>query len=199
MPQQRSEETRQGILQAALDSFSRQGYDAASVAEICALAGVSKGAFYYHFPTKQGLFLALIEDWLKNLDRRLQQAQISADRVPTALLMMSGELEQIFTQAEGRLGMFLEFWRQASRDPQVWALLISPYRRYQDWFAGLIETGIREGSLRQIDPQVASRLLVATAVGMLLQGLLEPQGTDWPATTRGSLELLLQGLEMERS
>lgn len=199
MPQQRSEETRQGILQAALDSFSRQGYDAASVAEICALAGVSKGAFYYHFPTKQGLFLALIEDWLKNLDRRLQQAQISADRVPTALLMMSGELEQIFTQAEGRLGMFLEFWRQASRDPQVWALLISPYRRYQDWFAGLIETGIREGSLRQTDPQVASRLLVATAVGMLLQGLLEPQGTDWPATTRGSLELLLQGLEMERS
>jgi len=66
MPQQpRAEETRTRILNAAQLCFSRYGYDAASVADICKEAGVTKGAFYYHFETKQALFLELLNRWLK--------------------------------------------------------------------------------------------------------------------------------------
>ena len=61
MPQQRSEETRARILAAALDRFARYGYDATGVAEICRAAGVSKGAFYHHFPSKQAAFLESVE------------------------------------------------------------------------------------------------------------------------------------------
>ncbi len=63
--QQRGEATRARILEAALDQFAAHGYEAASVDEICARAGVSKGAFYHHFESKQALFLALLNDWLK--------------------------------------------------------------------------------------------------------------------------------------
>ena len=59
--QARSHETRSRILQSAIDLFSKEGYDATGVAEICTAAGVSKGAFYHHFPTKQALFLALLD------------------------------------------------------------------------------------------------------------------------------------------
>ena len=68
MTQQRSEETRANILDAAVRRFAISGYDAASVDEICAEAGVSKGAFYHHFPTKQTVFLALLEGWLKTIE-----------------------------------------------------------------------------------------------------------------------------------
>lgn len=60
--QTRSEETRARILQAALTLFARLGYEAASVEDICVEAGVSKGAFYHHFPTKQAVFLQLLHD-----------------------------------------------------------------------------------------------------------------------------------------
>ena len=50
--QPRGEETRTRILDAALEAFARDGYDEASVAEICRLAGVTKGGFYHHFPSK---------------------------------------------------------------------------------------------------------------------------------------------------
>ena len=50
--QPRGEETRTRILDAALEAFARDGYDDASVAEICRLAGVTKGGFYHHFPSK---------------------------------------------------------------------------------------------------------------------------------------------------
>ena len=58
--QQRSEETRTHILKAALDLFSKNGYDATSVANICQAAGVSKGAFYHHFASKHSVFQALL-------------------------------------------------------------------------------------------------------------------------------------------
>lgn len=197
MQQQRSEETRDQILQAALTTFARTGYEATSVADICSIAGVSKGAFYYHFPTKQSLFLTLFQNWLDQVDEQLRLAQGSAEQVPEALLAMSLQLERIFEQAQGHVSLFLEFWTQANRDPEVWAILIKPYRCYQDWFAGLIEKGVSEGSLRPVEAQFASRLLVATAVGLLLQGLLDPQGADWPAVTRASIDLLLQGFRKE--
>ena len=50
--QSRGEETHNRILDAALEAFARKGYDDTSVAEICQLAGVTKGGFYHHFPSK---------------------------------------------------------------------------------------------------------------------------------------------------
>ncbi len=67
--QARSEETRTHILEAALRRFANHGYSAASVDEICAEAGVSKGAFYHHFPSKQALFLELLNEWLDKIGR----------------------------------------------------------------------------------------------------------------------------------
>ncbi|HPX96273.1 MAG TPA: TetR/AcrR family transcriptional regulator [Brevefilum fermentans] len=46
----RGADTRQSILDTALSLFSKNGYDATSVAEICQQAQISKGAFYHHFP-----------------------------------------------------------------------------------------------------------------------------------------------------
>ena len=66
--QQRSEETRGRITEAAIKLFSERGFSAASVDDICAEAGVSKGAFYHHFPSKQAIFIALLEGWLKTID-----------------------------------------------------------------------------------------------------------------------------------
>ena len=58
--QNRSQQTRLRILNAALVIFARDGYDASSVNEICVEAGVSKGAFFHHFPSKEAIFDVLI-------------------------------------------------------------------------------------------------------------------------------------------
>lgn len=53
--QQRAIRTRRAILQAAATVFDEQGYDAANIAEILARAGVTKGAMYFHFASKEAL------------------------------------------------------------------------------------------------------------------------------------------------
>ncbi len=192
MPQQRSEETRARILDAALRKFAIAGYDAASVDDICAEAGVSKGAFYHHYSTKQAVFLALMQGWLKMIDMGIDAAR--KDTIPETLVQMTNLLPGIFAAAEDRLPMFLEFWLQASRDETIWKAVIAPYRHYQEHFARLVEDGISEGSLKPADSRVAAQVIVSLAVGLVLQGVLDPHGADWEKTARESMQILMNGL-----
>jgi AcrR family transcriptional regulator len=192
MPQQRSEETRLNLLEAAVRRFSINGYDSTSVDEICAEAGVSKGAFYHHFPSKQALFLAMLEEWLKTVDIGLDGMRQAT--VPETFVHMTRILPAIFAAADERLPIFLEFWTQASRDETIWEATISPYRHYQEFFAGLIRDGIREGSFREVDPDAAAQVVLSLAVGLLLQGVLDPEGADWQKIGEESMRLLMNGL-----
>jgi len=193
--QQRSEETRARILDAAIRRFAIAGYDAASVDDICSEAGVSKGAFYHHFPTKQAIFLALMQAWLAMIDVGLDAAR--EDTVPKTLLHMTDLLPGVFAAAEDRLPMFLEFWLQASRDETVWKAIIAPYRHYQESFSKLVADGVAEGSLKPVDSQVAAQAIVSLAVGLVLQGVLDPHGADWEKTARESMRIFMNGLEKQ--
>lgn len=204
MPQQqRSEETRARLLQAALACFSQAGYDATGVAEICAHAGVSKGAFYHHFPSKQAVFIELLNAWLDALDAQFNAVRAQAAPVPEMLRQMARAAHGVFADASrpgftgqaGQLPLFLEFWTQATRDPLIWEKTVAPYQRYEAYFAGLVRAGIAEGSLRAVDPAAAARMIIAVAVGLLLQGLANPANGDWGETAEKGIEMLLHGLE----
>lgn len=192
---QRGEETRTRILDAALDCFARYGYDATGVAEICQHAGVTKGGFYHHFASKQAVFLELLERWLKGLDAALERLRSEAETVPAGLLRMTGMVHQIFRDAGGKLPIFLEFLTKAGQSSAVWQATVAPFRKYQGFFASLIEAGIAEGSLSPVDPALASNLLLAFAVGLLALGLLDPHGADWGQVAQEGLKILLNGLE----
>jgi len=192
MPQHRSEETRARILDAAVRRFAIAGYDAASVDDICAEAGVSKGAFYHHYPSKQAIFLALMQGWLAMIDMGLNA--VRKDTVPETLVQMTNLLPGVFAAAEDRLPMFLEFWLQASRDENIWKAMIAPYHHYQEHFARLVDDGIAEGSLKPTDSHVAAQVIVSLAVGLVLQGVLDPHGADWEKTARESMQILMNGL-----
>ena len=192
--QARAERTRERILNAALTEFARHGYDATGVAEICAAASVTKGAFYHHFAGKQALFLELLDAWLQAVDEQLQRANTATGSFPLRLQSMAQAAQQVFVDAQGQVPMFLEFWAQAARDPTTWQATIAPYRRYRSWFAEMVAEGITDGSLRAVDPAAAAQVIVALAVGLLLQGLLDPEGADWGRAAVDGVQILLDGL-----
>lgn len=192
---QRGRRTRNRILRAATAGFAKGGYDGTSVAEICRRAQVSKGAFYHHFSGKQALFLELLENWLKMLDRQLENIGQSGKPVPAQLLTMTDLIRDVFAAAQDQLPVFLEFWTRATYDSATWEATIAPYRRYRGFFADIISSGIEEGSLRPVDPDTAASVVVSLAIGLVLQGLLDTEEANWGAVARRGMEMLLRGLE----
>jgi len=190
--QQRSEETRTKIIGSAIKLFSAHGFNAASVNDICKDAGISKGAFYHHFETKQALFLALLDGWLQTIDKAIE---ISKDKtVPETFKQMTETFPYLFASAGAGLPMFLEFWLQASRDEEIWQASIAPYRRYHKHITALIKKGVEEGSFVEVNPDLAARMIISTATGLLLQSLLDPKGAKWEKVARASTTMLVDSL-----
>jgi len=67
--EERSERSRTQILDAALKLFSHRGYGATSVRDIAEAAGVSKGNVYHHFPDKETIFRALLDQYFSAMSR----------------------------------------------------------------------------------------------------------------------------------
>ncbi len=192
--QHRSEETRHSILEAATHLFSKSGYDATGVAEICQAAGVSKGAFYHHFPTKQAVFLALLNTYLNGIESGFNLMRHEESDVPQVIIKMAELAGSVFQSADIHLPIFLEFWTQSVHDPHIWEATIAPYRRYQEYFSSMVQEGIAEGSLKPVDYELAGRVLVSLAIGLLMQSLFNRQISDWPTEARQSIELVMKGI-----
>jgi AcrR family transcriptional regulator len=181
-------------MNAAQDLFSRSGFESASVSEICQLAGISKGAFYHHFPSKQSVFMELLTEWLGGLDQALEALRGDQSKVPESLMQMSEILPTIIKAAEGRLPIFLEFWVHATRDPEVWKAAVAPYQKYKEFFVQMMGEGISAGSIAGIDKETAAMAVMSMAIGLLLQGIVDPAGSDWAGVGRDSIRVLTDGL-----
>lgn len=68
----RSEATRGALVRAARRLFGERGFGGAPLDEVVREAGVTKGALYHHFPSKEALFLAVFEDVEESLVERVK-------------------------------------------------------------------------------------------------------------------------------
>ena len=195
MQQQRSSDTREKIVHTAQGLFSTHGYDATGVAQICADAGVSKGAFYHHFPSKHAVFMAILHAWLDKLDHQFIFAEGNGSDVPSLIHQMTASSDAIFADSQGQFPMFLEFWEKSIRDERVWEETKQPFLKYYFYFSQLLKRGMEAGSIKKMDANTASRALIGLAIGIILQGLLYPQDADWKKELQDSIDLLLRGMQ----
>jgi len=193
--QHRSGETRMRILESSWRLFALNGYEATGVADICQEAGVSKGAFYHHFDSKQTVFLAILNGWLRDLEEKMKLAGLNAANVPEALGQMAGMTKDVFNASRGNYSIFLEFWIQAIRQPAVWESAISPYHRFLEWFTQIFQEGVCEKSLRKdLQPSTMSHIVMALAMGLLLQAFFDPEGENWDDIAQKGIQLILQAM-----
>ena len=77
--------TRQRILEAATEVFSEKGYHGAAVDDIVRESQTSKGSFYFHFPSKQDIFFALVDRLASSLTRSAEDGDAPGQHINEVL------------------------------------------------------------------------------------------------------------------
>jgi len=190
-----SRDTRESALRAAAACFAEKGYAETGVAEICSRAGISRGALYYHFESKQAIFLELVDRQLVELIEDLENTARDAVNIPENLLRLTHLIQGLIQSDSTRAGIFLEAWSQASRDGSMRKASLGTFDHFEAIFTRLIQRGIDEGTFAPIDPAVGARALLAITSGIFMRGLLEPQKSDWGKVAEESIKVLIQGMK----
>jgi AcrR family transcriptional regulator len=189
-------QTRARLLQAASEVFAKDGYDRASLDDVAAAAGLTTGAVYSSFASKDELFYALMRE---RIDERLALVAAAVDRQTTLQDTTrdagAGLVELIFSQADWHL-LFIEFWARAVRDPSLRKEFARQRRAARELIARFLEQQAAQLGIEL--PAPADQLAVAVLAlsnGIAIEQLADPDTVD-PSVFGTTLGLLLDGLAM---
>ncbi len=187
----RSKVTRENIIRSASECFAKIGYHQTDVDEICSRAKLTKGAFYYHFSSKQDLFLEILDQWINRVAERIDIARIETSDILKALMGIPGGFSPLFEEVGNQLPVFLELYVKSLSDPDLKKIILRSYKKFILFFTNIIKRGVENGSIRKIDPKEGAEILFSMTTGMLMHGLLRPRSRDWVELTRKTIDLLL--------
>jgi len=175
---ERRTQTRDRLLEAAVEVFNRLGYVGASLEAVADAAGYTKGAVYSNFATKAELFRAVMEKTQGG--RAAASETLLHDRSLGEFIDLMGGLiaDQAANEASFDL-LTIEFWLAAMRDPALRAELAEGYRTMRASLAPIIERGLVADGVRSgFDGSELATLVSAIGTGILLQYYLEPGAVD---------------------
>ncbi len=187
--QARAEVTRQTIIAAAVDLFDTDGYGSTTLGHIIDRAGITKGAFYYHFPTKESVAAGIIEQ----ADAAIEIATAGAFGSPPGpmleCLIRSSFISADVTRNDSlvRVGNLL---RQALN--QISPSGAAPYLAWRRVVVAMVRRAAAEGDIQAgIDVDAAGHAIWSSLVGTAL--LSGATGEDpiprlaqvWVVTLRG--------------
>ena len=159
----RADTTRQRLIAAASRQFAHRSYSMVSLDDILSEAELTKGAMYFHFPSKQALAMAIIDDHTK-------MSRAAATELLTRSMSGLETLIDLFyllavqdTQNEvARAGV-----RLLEALDKTTALPTTPWQSWLDLVTSLIQKAVIEGDVvDRTDPEDIAKMLVALWVGM---------------------------------
>lgn len=179
--------TRERILEAAINVFSRKGYHDTRVDEIVAESQTSKGAVYFHFPSKEQIFLALVDEFAGLLEHKLiDTIQSEGDgvhgvdaalRVGLDTFAKYRSLAKIFLVQAVGLGSAFEEKR------------LQILNRFAGVIRSYLDRAVEEGDIPPIDTQVAAYAWIGAINEVVIRWV--HTGEPAPEEIQPALRLLL--------
>ncbi len=157
------DERRDAILNAARTVFSRRGYHGASTAEIAIAAGCSEPMLYKHFASKQGLFVAALQQGGMAVKAKVMAAVGNTDHPMRAMAEVSSEL--LTDPRWGELMRMRALAMTMADDPEIAAALRSSMEHHAATTAGVARQAQAQGQVRDdVDAEMIGWLAVAISL-----------------------------------
>lgn len=138
-----SEQTKASLMAAASKLFATRSYENTSVSDIAAAAGVTKGAFYHHYASKEDLLLNIQEG---ALDQVISAAEeVFALQLPAAEELARLIHIQLEVIAEHRDALVTTVSERRSLEPEKWSVIRSKRDLIESMMVGCIVRGQKSG------------------------------------------------------
>ncbi|HTZ64631.1 MAG TPA: helix-turn-helix domain-containing protein [Solirubrobacteraceae bacterium] len=159
---------REEILEAAKACFARQGFHATSMRDIYRECGLSPGAVYNHFASKDEIVRALGEQRLREALSQREALALIEDPIEALRLLAAGTREALVREED--LLLDLQLAAEALRNDSIAEVSREAFDATLETVVGLIGRAQRTGHLdRQIDPDALARVLVGVFQGVVVQ------------------------------
>ncbi len=188
--------TRRALLEAALNVFGEKGYHASAVDDIVSRAGRSKGAAYFHFPSKEAIFRSLVRELaamlVGRIEREIEDEPTAVARLDAALLSVI----DIFTKHRtlARI-MFIEIagaGRPFSQD------LMFVRQQFAELIRVNLDAAVAEGTIPPCDSNLIATAWFGALNEVVVQWLHDPDRNSLHTRFPALRHLLLQSIGIDR-
>jgi AcrR family transcriptional regulator len=194
----RKAQTRARLLDAAAQVYARRGFDGATLDEVAAEAGFTKGAVYSHFGSKENLLLALSQ---QQRDAQLTEQMVLFDRERSGSerpLAGAARWMEILREEPERFRLFVELWVRAQRDERLREQLAAGVEDLRELLAGFARAGAADAGIEADDAtdREVANVFVAMTMGIGIVALLDEDAVS-PELLGGALSVLIRALETD--
>ena len=202
-----AEKTRKRIMASALSLFAKRGYDRTTFNDIAARLGLTKGAVYWHFESKQTLLLALLDEMLEKFRRQITallppgETSFEGLSFPVVADMLVRNAAQIVKDPKGTAFFLLVHeqvkWADASMAKVREDLLRN--QRFGPWAAvrTAVENDVKAGRARRdIDPVQVASVCTAMWDGLVHMRIVHMLRCDLEATLRKSYDAVWEAMKV---
>lgn len=188
--------TRTRLLEAAARVYARRGFNGATLEEVAAEAGFTKGAVYAHFGSKENLLLALMEEHLTR--QVIEQVELFDRERITWERPLAGSarwMEQLEADPDP-FRLFVELWIYAQRDERLRGRLAEGLQTLRVTFARFATTSARDVGLEAL-PEATEQfanVMLGLGIGLPMLKLIDPD-TVSPSLLGAVLSVLIRAVE----
>ncbi|MCI1613428.1 MULTISPECIES: TetR/AcrR family transcriptional regulator [Heyndrickxia] len=160
-----SEQTKKRVADAARNLFANKGYKATSIEDIVEATGSSKGNIYYHFKSKEGLFLYLLDEWDKEWEQKWVEKESLYKTTKEKLFgmaeqMVLDDLNHPLTKAAD------EFFNNEEKTGEIEERIAEMVMGHLKFNQKLIQQGIDSGEFRKEDVESLAIILESLLIGL---------------------------------
>jgi AcrR family transcriptional regulator len=189
-----SAERKNQITEAAIAVFSRRGFKDATIDDIVAESGLSKGALYWYYKSKDEIIGAILEYFFRrefaDLRGLLQAPGSAREHLRQVIQSIIAEIQRM----KPLLPIFYEFYALALRNKTVRKALERYFREYLAILTPLIQQGIDRGEFCSVNAEQVALAAGSAIEGTLLLWVLDPKAFRLEPQLEFGMELVLAGL-----
>ena len=190
-----SEIRKNQILDAAMAVFARLGFHEARMDDIVLASGLSKGALYWYFKSKEDIITAISQRLFTMDIEQLEGMLAMEGPVSERLLQLTHARVQGLQRMSEMIPILFEFYAAAVHQEQVRQFIAAYFQQFHALLEALIQQGIDRGEFRAVNVTEAASALDALFEGLVMHWIVDPHATHWNELGQNAVRLLLDGLK----